>query len=132
MSACPRCVARGPLKNSDPPKCAFVSGIFSGENWNCATANAIRYLVQGDGFGTVPAGVSASFSNDTTALLVPVDIGEYEFLLVSWYKRRGRTAVIATVGNEASPLELALAEEVITYLERTLLGVVPTLMDMRS
>lgn len=128
MSACHRCVARGTMKNTATPKCAFESGTFSGNNFLCATSTALRDLLS-TGF-EVTAGVAASYVDDTTFVSVPIDIESIEgaaFMIMSWYKRRGCTDVIAIVyEGVVAPITLAQAEEAIPALERALHGVVAT------
>lgn len=136
VSDCPRCVARGKTWEGDDPACAFESGTFSPSNWACATALAIRDLLAPD--CEPSAGVAFVFSEEQKAALVPLEL-EREgglFLLASWYKSRGRTDVLAIVGDADSdsvvPLALAEAEEVIAHLERAIHGVVPTPAELRS
>lgn len=43
---CKMCIERGrPAHYDSEPECAFESGEFSSENWNCATVNKIRCFI---------------------------------------------------------------------------------------
>jgi hypothetical protein len=142
VSACRRCLARvenlavrGISWKGDAPRCAFETGAFSADNYLCATALAIRDLVL---TGNEPtAGVAAAWSGDQKAMLVPIDLDEEHghFLLVSSYKHRGATDVLALVGDGdlgVVALPLSAVDAVIAYLERTLAGVVATPAELRS
>lgn len=99
---CPRCLSRTPLgKNWDEPRCAFPTGVFQSDNWNCATANALRDLVK-----------QPVWNEDQNAGLIP-GVKSYHVVL-GWYKNRGRTEG-AWMINEGimEPLTLEEAERVI-------------------
>jgi hypothetical protein len=57
--------------------------VFSSNNWNCLTANALRDLVRQDEDDS-----RAVWSEDQYAALLPWDGA---FIVLSWYKHRGRT-----------------------------------------
>lgn len=100
MSVCKACAERGQTWNGSPPKCAFESGEFSPDNWNCATLNQLRDLVY-EGQYELPAGVSYQYCDDQKYATVRVDHvegGENDegtalglALWMSWYKNRGAT-----------------------------------------
>ncbi len=103
MSQCTRCKARGKPENfGSDPRCAFLSGVFNSDNWNCATMNEIRYRV------TVDLEGSPAHAEDRSAALLPWG---YRFVLIGWYKNRGCTE-LAGVLNEThvAPLTLKDAE----------------------
>lgn len=100
---CPLCKERGKTWQGGNPVCAFTSGVFDSNNWNCATASKIRSLVIDD----------AIWNEDQYCAIKPVlDCGE--FLLVSWYKRRGRTDGIWIVKDDKiEPITLDIAIEIL-------------------
>lgn len=99
--ACPRCVQRGQTWSGDDPKCAFSSGTFSPDNWNCATANALRD--EADSEEHPPR-----WSEDQYGALVP---WEGRFIVLSWYKHRGRTEGCWLMNSDRlEPLSLEDAE----------------------
>ncbi len=101
MSDCRRCVERGKTWEGDDPKCAFRNaGYFDTENWNCATMTELRHLVD---YGT-------SWSSDDQR--VGVFGRDSRFLILGWYKSRGRTE-FATVlsATMTEPLSVEAAEE---------------------
>jgi len=100
MAACPRCVARGKAWGGDAPKCAFTSGVFSGDNWQCATMNALRELVEDK--------PEARWSDDQWAAVIPVE-SLSDHIVMSWYKHRGCTELAYIVGTK-EPLTLEQAE----------------------
>ena len=99
--ACKLCSERGKTWSGSDPKCAFETPVFNTENWNCATMNAIRRLVED----------KSVYNEDTYCAVLPVfDCGE--FLIVCHYKRRGRTEG-AFIVDEGSVLPLTYDEAVI-------------------
>jgi hypothetical protein len=81
--ACVMCIARGKTWHGSDPKCAFENGIFSRENWNCATIWELREM----------ADDVKQWSEDQYYAFIPLVQNEVgaEFLYLSWYKNRGRT-----------------------------------------
>lgn len=104
MSACPRCDQRGKTWEGGDPVCGFPTrGEFSRDNWMCATMDELRELVEPD----------AIWSNDQHAGVLAA---AGDFLVLGWYKSRGRTesAVILDSDLGARPLTWADAERFIT------------------
>jgi len=101
---CKLCKKRGKAWNGDNPKCAFANGIFSNENWNCETANRLRNLTIDTKF----------YSNDQYCGVIDLDeCGK--FLILSWYKSRGRTEGAWVVDQSSiSPITLKEAEELLS------------------
>jgi len=104
MSRCKRCQERGPTGEGSPPQCAFVGGVFSKDNWNCATMNALRDVAESN----------AVWSEDQWVGVVPC---EGSFVILTWYKRRGRTdkAWKLSLDSELSILTLKDCEEVLSH-----------------
>lgn len=103
---CPRCIQQGwPENCGSPPECAFPRGWFEKENWNCATMNILR---------TQAERTTAYTSDDRVAVLsMPAqDDKDSGFILLAWYKNRGRTDLailfepMAKGGPRLSPLKL--------------------------
>jgi len=114
-TACPRCKAKYASKpelfGSDP-QCAFVTGEFDGENWQCATMDTLREInEEAVGYD----GGSHGWNLDENACVLSA--GEGDFLLMSWYKRRGRTqwAQWLDGGTDPKPLTAEMAEQVIAH-----------------
>ena len=79
---CPACAARGKDWKGQDPTCGFPQGVFSDENWNCATLNDLR--------DAVADRQSREHCEEQSCVTVPIsDCGE--FLVLNWYKNRGRT-----------------------------------------
>ncbi len=101
MSECERCQKRVKDWNGDDPTCAFLGGVFNIENWNCATMNELRSLAES----------STVWSEDNNFGVVPYD---GLFVLMKWYKRRGRTDFAGVFDDRSShgvePLSLHFAE----------------------
>lgn len=110
---CKMCRERGKDWSGDDPKCAFPKGgPFTADNWNCATANAIRDLCGSRWDPTDPKGVKRGGSEDqywATIELDCVDLEDYRVCLyVGWYKNRGRTEamwLMPDVGDPRPPTE---------------------------
>lgn len=84
-------------------KCAFNAGVFSSDNWNCATMAELRDLAQ----------PGALWNEDQYAAVLR--LGNCSgFIVLSWYKRRGRTeGAWFMTEDTVRPLALTEAIEVI-------------------
>jgi len=107
MAGCKACRERGKDWQGDDPKCAFVkdgifTGVFNPDNWNCATIKKLRDLC-----------VSVCWNEDQNAALLPGV--ESQHILLTWYKRRGRTEGAFMLNDGvAMPLLITEAEQVIS------------------
>lgn len=75
---CYRCRTTPQNWSGDGRKCAFMDGVFSPENWNCATVNGLRDMAK-----------ESVYNDDQNAALVSLINGIY--MVLSWYKSRGAT-----------------------------------------
>jgi hypothetical protein len=94
---CRRCEARGQDWAGDAPKCGFLDGKpFLSSNWNCATLNALRDHAER----------SQVYNDDQYAAILPIpDSGE--FIVLCWYKHRGRTESACVIsGSTVRPLTI--------------------------
>lgn len=111
---CRLCEERGiPDHFASNPNCAFdETGTFTGDNWQCATMNALRDLVE-DGYGERIYGDDESIA----IIRVPYHIG-LGFIVMTWYKDRGQTgnAIVMSTDHPERKLDLRLAEEVIELM----------------
>jgi len=101
------------------PMCAFPDGIFNRNNWNCATMNALRDIAEK--LGTC----QRNDQNAGSIGYVPFVDAEYEtvsgkwsgngYIVMTWYKNRGRTgnAIVMWDNEPIQELTLGLAIEVI-------------------
>jgi hypothetical protein len=133
---CPRCIERGKDWEGDDPKCAFELGVFSTNNWNCATMNDLRDLVNTDCFGTEVDTHSWGYRDDMWSasfgvlripeaahnLLGNEDENFQGYLVMTWYKNRGRTGQAWIVNDDEPPKPLTLleAEAVLVAINRRL------------
>lgn len=109
--ACPRCATRVKTWKGDDPKCAFPDGVFTADNWNCATMNALRDVQESRGNVT-------AYMDDEWAATLPVRIDPpvdgdptVFFIIMQGYKRRGRVQQAYEMTDEkVAPLTLATAE----------------------
>jgi hypothetical protein len=87
IESCRRCQNRTDLADfvSSRPKCGFLNGVFHAGNWNCVTLGELRLLVEDE----------ALRRNDQSAAILSRSDGAY--LVLSWYKNRGRTEGAWTV-----------------------------------
>lgn len=118
--ACRLCTERGKTWSGDDPRCAFETGIFDTNNWNCATMSRLRDISRQLHTETRDDMACASIgyvplSNDYAD--GDMDAG---YIVMTWYKDRGRTgqALIMWDDNEPRPLTLREAEEAIRCFER--------------
>lgn len=111
---CKECELRGKTWNGDDPQCGFVDGIFTKDNWMCATLMGLRLIAEDnncihraedDNLGVIPVNC---YINDKSYV---------GFVVLLWYKSRGRTtnAYFMKEGYDSSPtlLTLELAEEIL-------------------
>ena len=99
MSDCPRCKQRGKDWIGDDPKCAFKKGVFSGDNWNCATMNALRALCKDE--------MTVCNEDQNVCVLPYPDFGH---IVLEWYKSRGRTEGAWMLHGKDKPTKLTLEE----------------------
>ena len=112
---CPRCLARGKDWTGGDPKCAFLSGVFDTDNWNCATANCLRELADAfwtNGDGSDKVWTHRSFSAGSMGVVQipetgPTAIG---YVVMTWYKDRGRTGQMWVMYDDDPPRPLTLSE----------------------
>jgi hypothetical protein len=106
---CARCKADPQPEGFNVPRsCAFVDGTFAADNWNCATIDALIALpstqqLQGDG-----EEMHAVYS------------GHYGgWILLTRYKRRGKTSAAIHIGDfyPPQPLTIHRAEQFIAGTE---------------
>lgn len=103
MTQCPRCTQRTDLDSfdEDKPECAFTSGTFSTSNWQCLTMNALRHLIEEKG--------QTIYAIDQRLGVYPIDeAGRY--LVMTWYKQRGRTEMAVIFDSEIVPQPVTLAQ----------------------
>jgi len=114
---CPECVARGKTWDGDDPKCAFETGTFNTDNWNCATMNILRNIAGEDREHPIEGCYYRRDDLENATIgVIPCRGDTQGYLVMSWYKRRGKTgqAVIMVDGHEPSKLTLAEAQEIIS------------------
>lgn len=98
---CKRCIERGKTWQGDEPRCAFSEGVFSEDNWNCATMNDLRGKCE-----------LRHWNDDQYSAIVPVpahgdDSGQ--FIVLGWYKNRGTTEFASVM---SASLLLSLTPEI--------------------
>ena len=103
LDPCPRCQQRGKTWNGGDLKCAFLYDSFDTDNWNCATANRIRNILE----------PHVVYHEDHSAVLYPLEDGK--FILLQWYKSRGRINTISVIkcNGDIRPITLGQAERFI-------------------
>lgn len=102
---CRACASRGGRTwNGDDPRCAFTSGRFDTDNWNCASLAELRNYADTGGL--------VIYNDDSRAVALRFsqrsDDGDDEIsgvLFLGWYKSPGRTeaAMVYDDGAQASP-----------------------------
>lgn len=123
--SCPRCTADPTPRNSAPRSCAFdTAGVFTPDNWRCATLEALTSTNEG---ARLACSAARLYGHDETIDIVPAalliedhDDGWDGWIVLTRYKQRGRCSSAVHVGDffPARPITLALAEATLTYRER--------------
>jgi hypothetical protein len=88
--ACKECEKRGQTWSGSAPRCAFESGEFNSNNWNCATINKLR----GDAFEEQE---NSYYLNDDNLKVIPFEYNGW--IVLSWYKSRGRCDVASIINS---------------------------------
>ncbi|MFZ4454254.1 hypothetical protein [Salibacterium aidingense] len=109
MTECRMCWERGKTWNGDDPRCAFPGGVFTPNNWNCATMGRLRAMAEENGHCDRDDNSCGSIGfvrmNDDYA---PEDYdGLGGYVVMSWYKDRGKTGH-AIVMDDHGTQELTL------------------------
>jgi len=94
---------------SSPIRCAFEeSSVFSSDNWCCQTMSLLRRGLQNPNSFTV-------WNNDSNAGCFGIPLRgpdqqhiQQGFLVMSWYKNRGRTGMAIVLWDESEPVKLTL------------------------
>lgn len=112
-------------------RCAFPNGVFVSENWNCETMNRLRILEEDQIDSNV------CHSEDQKAVLLDTDpeSDPCKFVLLCWYKNRGRTDQAFLLGGEGTqPLTIRAAEATLAFHQDELTGAdfVKTAYDIES
>ena len=126
---CELCKERGKDWDGGDPECAFEDGVFSPNNWNCATMNKLRELAEEretEYIETIDDAYACSFEkyhyiDDQYLGVIPykgiADIPK--FVVIGWYKNRGQTEEAVVFGdNGITTLTLNDAEDAVWYHER--------------
>lgn len=104
---CKYCEERGKTWEGEDPICAFNDdGLFNKENWNCALLNELRELVE-----FLEIETYNKYSEDRIAS-IPNEDG---FLILSWYKQRGKVDIIAYIDSNKVFKEVNLDICINTY-----------------
>ena len=111
-----------------PIKCAFETGRFSSDNWNCQTMIALRTIAESLRYGEKhPLAVAYERDDMSSASIGVVRIPEASeeeiqqgYIVMTWYKNRGHTgrAIVVWDDFEPEPLTLRTAEWVLEQAEK--------------
>ena len=100
--SCKLCEERIKDWEGSDSKCAFKTGFFSSDSWNCATMNMLRAI----GEKTI------QYNNDQACCTLH-GVGS-DFVVLSWYKRRGQTEVAVMLNDkDINSLSLEEAERIV-------------------
>jgi hypothetical protein len=91
---CKMCETRGKTWSGSDPICAWEELHVLSDNWNCATLNKLRNIAIDRGFVTN--------IEDVSCATIPIDDDEggYGWIVLSWYKSRGRTGTALFVNDD--------------------------------
>ena len=95
---------------SSARRCAFESGVFSSENWQCGTALRLREMFEEAGDD---GSRNVRFRNDDQSLGV-LWVEDEHYIVGTWYKERGSTgSLLAMIDSDFHVLTLDEAESAI-------------------
>lgn len=107
---CERCKNRGKTWTGSDPQCAFPNGKeFKSDNWNCATANAIRDRIN-IWAPEHPLCFTTACDDERFATIDIYETGIGRALYIAWYKSRGRTDAMWVLDADEEPRRLTYAE----------------------
>jgi hypothetical protein len=125
-SRCEKAYADGkPIEFGSEPECAFETGVFDSSNWQCQTMNELREMAEDDVYARLSGSAPAVVYNDdqwAAILPIPSPTNDEEraarvadFIILGWYKHRGRTEAAYMLNGDypIMPLTLAVAEKVL-------------------
>jgi len=102
---CAMCEKRGKTWEDSDPCCAFEDGRFNRDNWNCATLNALRQISRDIGTYRRDDNADASIGVIPINEATEDDMG---YIVLTWYKDRGKTGSAIVVDDGEVPRELTL------------------------
>ena len=105
--ACKACLERGKNWQGSDPRCAFPdNGVFTPDNWSCATLEKLRDFVY-EGQASMPPRVDYRYCDDDKyATLCVHDLDGLDGALalwISWYKSRGATDALWLLFQDKPP-----------------------------
>lgn len=91
---CKMCIARGKTWSGSDPICAWEDNHPLSDNWNCATLIRLRNVAIERGW--------VINLEDVSLATIPVDDDDhgYGWVVLSWYKSRGRTGTALFVNDD--------------------------------
>jgi len=114
--SCKLCSTRPvPSCYGSPRKCAFDdSGNFTGNNWNCETANELRELMEAGSDEHSGTAYRTRYDDESIGVLATENHG---FIVATWYKERGRTGQIVLMcdANTPRPITVDEAESILEW-----------------
>ncbi|MGI1828724.1 hypothetical protein ACRPLG_02510 [Bacillus safensis] len=120
---CRLCEERGKTWAGDDPVCAFENGIFSANNWACATMSKLREITRDNDLTTrcdMSAGTFGYVRVDNDYAPETYE-GTGGYIAMAWYKERGRVGNAVFMTDETTmPLTIEHAEIAIKTYEKEL------------
>jgi len=105
------------------PICAFRSGIFNKNNWNCATMSLLRNIVENENHPLYVGYCRDDGISDTIGIIripdPPDETCQTGYIVLTYYKERGTVgnAIVVRDDKDPEPLRLKTAEWVIKWCE---------------
>jgi len=101
--------------SSSPKECAFVNGVFTPDNWGCQTMIRLRALCGEWEEDFIPEWArywcrSDLYNGSIGVLWLPEDSPQRGYLVMNWYKSRGRTDKAYIMVDDSKPPELLTLE----------------------
>lgn len=99
---------------ASPRKCAFPDGVFTSDNWNCATMSLVRYKCPGNFddhgliYGDEDEYCSAKYIDLDGETFPALGRDVSGFLVLQWYKRRGRVTGAVVMDCDGGHTEFTL------------------------
>jgi hypothetical protein len=107
---CPLCLSAGkrPPGFATSRRCAFESGAFDSDNWNCETLNRLRDIAE-----------TRHHDDRSIGIVALPESEEWEscWIVLTWYKNRGAVGGALWMNEDmgAHPLRLAQAQAALAF-----------------
>jgi hypothetical protein len=116
MAQCKYCETTPKSWNGDDRNCAFKDGVFSKDNWNCASMNKLRHIAEVKELRQYGEDISCAMLRVPEVKNSDDEWKNNGFCILSWYKDRGCTSNAVFISDEIeTPLRFEQVEAILKH-----------------